>query len=142
MKANFTRLDPGVSAPTQAHIGDAAFDLQTRIEVVLGPGEWTAVPTGIAVAIPEGHAGLVLPRSGHARRFGVGVVNGPGLIDAGYRGEVAVVLINHGPDEVRFHRGERIAQLAVVPVAEVEWNEVERLEDTERGRGGFGSTGS
>jgi dUTP pyrophosphatase len=106
------------------------------------PGERVAVPTGLAVAIPEGFAGLVLPRSGHAKRFGVGVVNGPGLIDAGYRGEVSVLLINHGSETVEFKKGERIAQLAVVPVAVVEWVEVDSLDETSRGAGGFGSTGS
>lgn len=100
------------------------------------------MPTGLAVAIPEGHAGLVLPRSGHATRHGVGVVNGPGLIDSGYRGEISVLLINHGDEPVSFRRGERIAQLAIVPVPTVEWTEVESLDETSRGSGGFGSTGS
>ncbi|HEY7470471.1 MAG TPA: dUTP diphosphatase, partial [Acidimicrobiia bacterium] len=108
-----------MAIPTTAHIGDAAVDLQARIEVSLAPGERAAVPTGLAVAIPEGFAGLVLPRSGHAMRSGIGVVNGPGLIDSGYRGEISVLLINHGSEPVTFGRGERIAQLAVVPVAAV-----------------------
>jgi len=99
------------------------------------------VPTGIAVSIPEGFAGLVLPRSGHASRHGVGVVNGPGLIDSGYRGEISVLLINHGDAVVSFARGDRIAQLTIVPVPSVEWTEVESLDVTERGDGGFGSTG-
>ena len=94
------------------------------------------------MAIPEGFAGLVLPRSGHAKRLGVGVVNGPGLIDSGYRGEVSVLLINHGSEKVEFRKGERIAQLAVIPVAAVDWVEVESLDETSRGDGGFGSTGS
>jgi dUTP pyrophosphatase len=93
------------------------------------------------VAIPEGFAGFVLPRSGHARRLGVGVVNGPGLIDSGYRGEISVLLINHGAESVTFSRGDRIAQLAVVPIVEVDWVEVDELDDTPRGPGGFGSTG-
>jgi dUTP pyrophosphatase len=142
MQANFTRLDPEVAIPTRGHIGDAAVDLQARNEVSLQPGERASVPTGLAVAIPEGYAGLVLPRSGHALRSGVGVVNGPGLIDSGYRGEISVLLINHGSEPVTFARGERIAQLAVVPVVSVEWVEVESLEATSRGAGGFGSTGS
>lgn len=100
------------------------------------------MPTGLAVAIPEGFAGLVIPRSGHAKRLGIGVVNGPGLIDSGYRGEVSVLLINHGSETVTFEKGERIAQLAVVPVAVVDWVEVESLDETSRGSGGFGSTGS
>ena len=142
MQINFIRLDRELPAPTQAHIGDAAVDLQSRIDLLLGPGERAAVPTGIAVAIPNGYAGLVLPRSGHARRHGVGVVNGPGLIDSGYRGEITVLLINHGSKEVKFGRGDRIAQLAIVPVPQVEWVEVNTLDETDRGSGGFGSTGS
>ena len=141
MQAKFKRLDSQVEKPTRAHIGDAAVDLQCRVAVTLEPGERTSVPTGIAVAIPKGFAGLVLPRSGHARRSGIGVVNGPGLIDSGYRGEVSVLLINHGDETVTFETGSRIAQLAVVPVSEVEWVEVEDLEETARGDGGFGSTG-
>lgn len=142
MQINFVRLDRGLPAPTSAHIGDAAIDLHSRVDVLLVPGQRAAIPTGIAVAIPEGHAGFVLPRSGHAQRLGVGVVNGPGLIDSGYRGEISVLLINHGEDEVEFDRGERIAQLAVVPVPEVSWTEVDTLDETDRGSGGFGSTGA
>jgi len=142
MQANFKRLDPEVEIPTRSHIGDAAVDLQARYDITLEPGERAAVPTGLAVAIPEGFAGLVLPRSGHARRLGVGVVNGPGLIDAGYRGEVSVLLINHGGQSVSFSRGDRIAQLAVVPIAEVDWVEVDELDETSRGPDGFGSTGT
>jgi dUTP pyrophosphatase len=141
MQVNFTRLDPEQGIPMKSHIGDAAIDLQSRIDVVLQPGERMAVPTGVAVAIPPGFAGLVLARSGHALRSGIGVVNGPGLIDSGYRGEVAVILINHGSDPVSFSRGDRIAQLTVVPVPEVEWTEVPELEETDRGGSGFGSTG-
>jgi dUTP pyrophosphatase len=141
MQINFVRLDRGLPAPSPAHIGDAAVDLHSRIDIVLAPGERAPIPTGIAVAIPQGHAGLVLPRSGHARRHGVGVVNGPGLIDSGYRGEVTVLLINHGEDDVEFARGDRIAQLAIVPVPEVRWAEVDVLDETDRGEGGFGSTG-
>ncbi|MFZ0626727.1 MAG: dUTP diphosphatase [Acidimicrobiia bacterium] len=142
MQANFKRLDPIVDAPMKAHIGDAAVDLQTRIDFDLGPGERLAVPTGLSVAIPEGYAGLVLPRSGHALRSGLGVVNGPGLIDSGYRGEVSVLLINHGPEGVSFDAGDRIAQLAVVPIPDIEWVEVDTLDDTDRSDGGFGSSGT
>ena len=142
MQASFIRLDPEVAIPTRTHIGDAAVDLQARYEVILEPGERASVATGLAVAIPEGHAGLVLPRSGHALRHGVGVVNGPGLIDSGYRGEVSVLLINHGTERVIFAKGDRIAQLAVIPVPDVEWVEVGVLDETTRGSGGFGSTGS
>jgi dUTP pyrophosphatase len=142
MQINFVRLDRGLPAPSSAHIGDAAIDLHSRVDVLLVPGQRAAIPTGIAVAIPEGHAGFVLPRSGHAQRLGVGVVNGPGLIDSGYRGEISVLLINHGDEEVEFGRGDRIAQLAVVPVPEVSWTEVDSLDETDRGSGGFGSTGA
>lgn len=141
MKVKFKRLDPQVADPGTAHPGDAAVDLQTRVDVNLEPGERAAVPTGLAVAIPEGHAGLVLARSGHARRLGVGVVNGPGLIDSGYRGEIEVLLINHGDRPVEFKAGERIAQLTVVPVPGVVWEEVDELDETDRGERGFGSSG-
>ncbi len=141
MQAKFKRLDSQVEIPAKSHIGDAAVDLHARSEVSLEPGERVAVPTGIAVAIPEGFAGLVLARSGHARRAGVGIVNGPGLIDSGYRGEISVLLINHGEEAVRFEAGDRIAQLAILAVPQVEWMEVDELDGTERGVGGFGSTG-
>lgn len=108
----------------------------------MDPGERAAVPTGLAVAIPEGLCGLVLPRSGNARRHGVGVVNAPGLIDSGYRGELTVLLINHGQDTVTFRRGDRIAQLVVVTVPDVTWVEASELDDTRRGSGGFGSSGT
>ena len=141
MQVNFVRLDRELPVPRNAHIGDAAVDLHSRVDLTLQPGERSAVPTGLAVSIPRGFAGLVLPRSGHASRHGIGVVNGPGLIDSGYRGEISVLLINHGDDEVSFARGDRIAQLAIVPVPSVEWTEVESLDETERGDGGFGSSG-
>ena len=142
MQVNFVRIDGKLPVPSNAHIGDAAVDLHARIDVSLSPGERASVPTGIAIAIPPGFAGLVLPRSGHASRHGIGVVNGPGLIDSGYRGEISVLLINHGDERVTFDRGDRIAQLAIVPVPKVQWAEVETLDETERGVGGFGSTGS
>lgn len=141
MNVSFRRLDPELLPPQQAHPGDAGWDLVARRDCVLQPGERAAVPTGLAVAIPPGHAGLVLPRSGHARRHGIGVVNGPGLIDAGYRGEISVLLINHGDSEVEFARGDRIAQLVIVAVPGIEWVE-EDLDDTSRGEGGFGSSGN
>ena len=141
MQAKFQRLDKQVTILTTAHIGDAAVDLQCRDFLTLEPGERAAVPTGIAVGIPDGYAGLVLRRSGHALRFGVSVVNSPGLIDSGYRGEISVLLINHGEEAVRFEAGDRIAQLAILAVPQVEWMEVDELDGTERGVGGFGSTG-
>ncbi len=141
MQVTFKRLSTEVEIPTTAHIGDAAVDLQTRSDITLEPGDRVPVPTGLAVAIPAGYAGLVLARSGHARRNGIGVVNGPGLIDSGYRGEISVLLINHGSETVGFRVGDRIAQLAIVEVPKVSWVEVEELDETARGHGGFGSTG-
>jgi dUTP pyrophosphatase len=142
IKVSFARLDPELPVPVSAYIGDAAVDLHCRLEVILEPGARVAAPTGLAVAIPEGYAGIVIPRCGHAVRAGGGIVNSPGLLDSGYRGEIKVILINHGEATVRFERGERIAQLAIVPVPEVHWVEVESLDDTERGAAGFGSSGS
>ena len=135
------RLDPGLPLPARARAGDAGVDLAAAQEVTLGPGERAAVPTGVAVAIPEGYAGLVAPRSGLARRHGLGIVNAPGVVDAGYRGEIRVVLVNHGAEPVSLARGEWIAQLLVLPVSMVEMVEVDELPPTERGAGGFGSTG-
>lgn len=134
-------LDPGVSPPITAHEGDAGLDLQARHEVVLAPGDRVSVPTGIAVAIPSGYAGLVLPRSGHARRSGIGLVNSPGLIDSGYRGEIEVLLINHGRETVRFDAGDRIAQLVIVEVPGVTWQQSDVLPESSRGQRGFGSSG-
>ena len=135
-------LDEELAAPRYQHEGDAALDLSSRIDVVLEPGERETIPTGIAVAIPPGYTGLVLPRSGLASRHGVALVNSPGLIDSGYRGEIAVVLINTDKLEP-FHikRGDRIAQLMIQPAEEVSVALVAELEETPRGSGGFGSTG-
>jgi dUTP pyrophosphatase len=141
MHVSFVRLDPELPPPRPAHHGDAGFDLVSSEDVTLAPGERAAIPTGLAVQIPAGHAGFVLPRSGHALRHGVGVVNSPGLIDSGYRGEVKVILINHGDETVSFQRGDRIAQLVVVAVPSIDLVEVERLDDSTRGEGGFGSSG-
>jgi dUTP pyrophosphatase len=142
MKIPFLRLDPELSAPTVAHDGDAGIDLHARIDTVLAPGEWAMVATGIAVAIPMGHAGLVAPRSGLAARHGISVVNGPGIVDAGYRGEIQVILINHGADAVRLSRGDRVAQLVVVPIVDIQLEEVAELPASARGVGGFGSSGT
>ncbi|MDP8957841.1 MAG: dUTP diphosphatase [Actinomycetota bacterium] len=141
MKILVRRLDRELPLPRRAHEGDGGVDLYARRSVSLAPGERASVPTGIAVAIPDGHAGLVVPRSGLAARDGVGVVNGPGVVDAGYRGEVHVLLINHGSHPVTLGRGERIAQLVVVPVEVEELVEVDELPPSTRGEGGFGSTG-
>lgn len=141
MQTSFTRLDKELPTPRRSHPGDAGLDLYARVDVTLEPGERALVPTGIVIAIPDGHAGFVVPRSGLAFRDGIGVVNGPGLVDAGYRGELKVILINHGQDRVRLTRGDRIAQIVVVPVSMADFVEVESLPDSQRGSGGFGSTG-
>jgi dUTP pyrophosphatase len=137
-----TKLNISAVIPTRGHPGDAGLDLYSIEGAHIGPGERWSVGTGIAVEIPAGHAGLVLPRSGLAREHGIALVNGPGLIDAGYRGEVRVLLLNTDPAEtVRIEAGARIAQLVVAPIALAEPVEVAELSDSARGDGGFGSTG-
>jgi dUTP pyrophosphatase len=136
------RLDPQAKLPTRAYAHDAGLDLYALEPVTLGPGERTSVRTGVAVEIPEGQAGLVLPRSGLAARHGIALVNAPGLIDAGYRGELAVLLLNTDREQsCELAAGDRIAQLVLVSVATPAVVEVEQLSDTERGGGGFGSSG-
>ncbi|HVU61817.1 MAG TPA: dUTP diphosphatase [Mycobacteriales bacterium] len=136
------RLDPGLPPPSYAHDDDAGADLVTAVDVELGPGERTVVPTGTAIALPAGYAAFVHPRSGLAARHGVALVNSPGTIDAGYRGEIQVIVINLDPLEtVRFARGDRIAQLVVQRVERARFIEVEQLPDSVRAAGGFGSTG-
>jgi dUTP pyrophosphatase len=136
------RLDPGLPLPAYAHPGDAGLDLRAAESLELKPGERASVPTGLAVAVPPGCVGLVHPRSGLAARHGVAIVNAPGTIDAGYRGEVRVLLVNLDPAEsVRIERGERIAQLVIQRVEQVDVVEVDTLDTTPRGEGGFGSTG-
>jgi len=135
-------LDEGLPMPRYQHEGDAGLDLPSRVDYVLGPGERAMIPTGIAVAIPRGYAGFVLPRSGLASRHGIALVNSPGLIDSGYRGELAIVMINtdkHSSFEIK--RGDRIAQLVIQQVVESRTVQVRELGDTSRGVGGFGSTG-
>lgn len=136
------RLDPGLPLPSYAHAGDAGADLHAAETVTLAPGERALVPTGIAIALPDGHAAFVHPRSGLALRHGLSVVNTPGTIDAGYRGEIKVLLVNHDlRDEVRVERGDRIAQLVVQRVEHAQFREVDTLDDTVRGADGYGSTG-
>lgn len=136
------RLDDGVPVPAYAHPGDAGADLTTTVDVRLDPGERALVPTGIGIALPEGYVALVHPRSGLAARFGVSIVNAPGTVDAGYRGEIKVMLINLDPREpVELSRGDRIAQLVVQRVEQARFVEVDRLPDSVRGPGGYGSTG-
>ena len=142
LPVHIVRLDPELALPTYAHPGDAGLDLRARDSGVVQPaGGRLLMPTGIAIAIPPGHAGFVLPRSGNALKHGVTVANAPGLIDAAYRGEIKVVLLNTDPHEpFHIHRGDRIAQLVVQRVEEVQWVEVESLDGDDRG-GGFGHTG-
>jgi dUTP diphosphatase len=137
-----TRLDPGVPLPSYAHPGDAGADLVATVDVHLEPGERALVPTGIAVALPDGYVGLVHPRSGLAATLGVTIVNAPGTVDAGYRGEVQVLLVNLDPrTAVDLSRGHRIAQLVVQRVERARFVEVDRLPGSARGVGGYGSTG-
>lgn len=136
------RLDEGVPLPTYAKGGDAGADLVARIEVSLAPGERKLIPTGIAIALPDGYAAFVHPRSGLAIKHGVSMVNAPGTVDAGYRGELQVILINHDPSEtVHFSRGDRIAQLVIQKVEHADFVEVSELPGSGRGTNGFGSTG-
>ncbi len=138
-----TRLDGDLPLPAYAHDGDAGLDLLSAEDVSLKPGERALVPTGIALAIPEGFAGYVQPRSGRAMKEGLGLVNTPGLIDSGYRGEVRVAAINLDSESaIDIRRGEKIAQLVILPVPRVTLKEVHELPESERGTGGFGSTGA
>lgn len=136
------RLDPNLPVPAYAHPGDAGADLVTRVDVTLAPGERATVPTGVALALPRGYAAFVHPRSGLAAQHGVTTLNGPGTVDAGYRGEVLVTLVNTDPDHAcTLRRGDRIAQLVVQQVARARFVEAERLPGSARGDGGHGSTG-
>jgi dUTP pyrophosphatase len=136
------RLDPELPVPAYAHAGDAGADLFAAVDLELAPGARALVPTGVAIALPAGYVGLVHPRSGLANRLGVTVLNAPGTVDAGYRGEILVNLINHDPaTPARIVRGDRIAQLVVQRVERADFVVVEQLPDTSRGTGGHGSTG-
>jgi dUTP pyrophosphatase len=136
------RLDPGLPLPQRAHPGDAGTDLYAAQDVELGPGQRAVVPTGIAIALPDGYAAFVHPRSGLAARHGVTLVNAPGTVDAGYRGEIRVTLLNTDTaTPVRLQRGDRIAQLVIQRVARPVFHEVQALPESARGEGGFGSTG-
>jgi dUTP pyrophosphatase len=139
----FKRLDPAAELPAQAHQGDAGLDLCSSIDVEVLPGERAMVPTGLSVAIPDGHAGLVLPRSGLASHQGLTLANAPGLIDSGYRGEVTCAVVNLDRDQaVKIRRGDRIAQLMVVALPQILPSWVDDLPPSSRGEGGFGSTGA
>ena len=135
------RLHPDAKIPKAAKVGDVAFDLYSVIDYELKSGERYAVPTGIAIEIPVGYEGQVRPRSGLALKDGITVLNTPGTIDSGYRGEVKTIMINHGDISFKITKGMRISQLAIRPVPKVEFIEVDELSDTDRGEGGFGSTG-
>ena len=136
------RLDAGLPAPAYAHPGDAGADLRTTVDAELAPGERAVLPTGVALALPDGYAAFVHPRSGLAAKHGVTLVNAPGTIDAGYRGEIKITLLNTDRDQpVSFKRGDRIAQLVIQRVERATFHEVEVLPGSVRGDGGFGSTG-
>ncbi|HEX6116743.1 MAG TPA: dUTP diphosphatase [Solirubrobacterales bacterium] len=142
MELRFAKLAPSARVPERAHGDDAGLDLHSAESATLEPGARAAVGTGLAVEIPVGHAGLVLPRSGLAARHGIALVNAPGLIDPGYRGELRVLLLNTDRDDAfQIEPGDRIAQLLLVPFVPVEPAEVAALDETERGLAGFGSSG-
>jgi len=136
------RLDPDLPPPAYAHPGDAGADLRTAVDTTLAPGERVLVPTGVAIALPAGYVALVHPRSGLASRHGLSIVNTPGTVDAGYRGEIKVLLVNLDPREpVELRRGDRIAQLVIQRVEQARFVTVDALPDSQRGPGGYGSTG-
>ena len=142
MELRVTSLEPGATLPTRAHDGDAGLDLHAAHPVTIAPGERASIGIGIAVEIPSGHAGFVLPRSGLAARHGIALVNAPGLIDSGYRGEVRVLLLNTDRERAfDVEPGDRIAQLVVVPIADATPVEVAELTAAARAEGGFGSSG-
>jgi dUTP pyrophosphatase len=142
LKVLITRLDESVPVPRYAKPGDAGADICTRIDFTIEPGERFLAPTGLSIALPDGYAAFVHPRSGLAIKHGVSMVNTPGTVDAGYRGELQIILINHDLREaISFKKGDRIAQLVIQKVERAEFIEVEILPGTDRGSGGFGSTG-
>ena len=137
-----TRLDESIPLPTYAKGGDAGADIVSRIDITLKPGERALVPTGISIALPDGYAAFVHPRSGLAIKHGVTMVNAPGTVDAGFRGELQCIMINHDPlESITFKKGDRIAQLVIQKVERAEFVEVQDLPGSGRGTGGFGSTG-
>ena len=142
LKVQLKMLDEGLEAPSYAHPGDAGADLRSRIDFTLEPGERKLIPTGVALALPHGYAAFVHPRSGLATKHGISIVNAPGTVDAGYRGEISVTLINTDTTEaVSLRRGDRIAQLVIQRVETAGFVVVDELPDSVRGVGGFGSTG-
>jgi dUTP pyrophosphatase len=142
VKILIKRLDPGVALPQYAKGGDAGADIVSAVDITLAPGERALIPTGISIALPDGYVALVHPRSGLAIKHGVTMVNAPGTVDAGYRGELKLILINHDQKEsVSFKRGDRVAQLVIQQVERAEFIEVQELPGSGRGTDGFGSTG-
>lgn len=147
LTVQITRLDPEKTAdvplPSEMTGGSAGKDIRAAVEtpMVVAPGETVAVPTGFAIAVPEGYEAQVRPRSGLALKKNIGLLNSPGTIDSDYRGEVRIILTNFGKEDFVIERGDRIAQLVIAPVVSVQWEAVEKLSDTHRGSGGFGSTG-
>lgn len=142
MKVQLRMLDDGLEAPSYAHPGDAGADLRARVDVELAPGQRVLVPTGVSIALPFGYVALIHPRSGLATRHGLTIVNAPGTVDAGYRGEISVTLLNTDAAEtIRLKRGDRIAQMVIQRVETAEFEPVAELSDSVRGAGGFGSTG-
>ncbi len=143
IKLKIQKLDKKLKKPEYAHIGDAGLDLYSAVDCILRPSERRKVPTGIKIAIPEGYAGFVQPKSGLAIKNGLSLVNTPGLIDSGYRGEVCAILINLDPEkDIIIKRGDKICQLVIQRVENVEIEITDELENTSRGEGGFGSTGN
>ncbi len=142
LKILVKQLDAELPLPSHATSGDAGVDLYAREAGTVWPGERKLVPTGIAVAVPQGYVGLIAPRSGLAIKYGISLVNSPGILDAGFRGEIHAIVINEGEEAFDYARGDRIAQLVVVPFAEQQFEVVDELPDSDRGEGGFGSTGS
>ena len=142
MKIKVERINDDISLPKYQHYGeDAGLDLHAAEDKVLGPGEYKLIKTGIKIAIPEGYGGFVYPRSGLALKHGITVLNADGVIDPGYRGEIGVILINHGQNKFKIKKGDRIAQLIIHRTFTVEWEEVDDLSKSQRGAGGFGHTG-
>lgn len=142
MKIEIVRLDKSLPLPKYQHYGeDAGLDLLSAENIILGTGEYKLVKTGIKIIIPQGYGGFVYPRSGLALNHGITVLNADGVIDPGYRGELGVILINHSKEDFKINKGDRIAQLIIHKTYDIEWEEVEELSDTKRGRGGFGHTG-
>lgn len=142
LKIKVKRVDKNLPLPEYQHYGeDAGMDLMSVEDTIIKPGEFKLIKTGLEIAIPEGYAGFIYPRSGLALNNGITVLNADGVIDPGYRGEVGVILINHGHDQFEINRGNRIAQLLIHAVAAIEWNEVDSFRESERGSGGFGDSG-